>query len=108
MTGLGYAPAPEWRRLKNWGELARCQKVRVYWPRPAALMSKAPRSDWVATEKGCVNPLEGYKAAEPQERPELFEWREGVPVPEERKVRLADGSVLALPKALGDFEGFLV
>jgi hypothetical protein len=105
VTGLGFAAAPQWRQLRNWAELARCQKVRIHWPKRDALMSGAPRKEFAKIEE-YVNPLEGYKASEPQVRPELFEWREGVPRTG-RKVELDGGVVLDLPKALGDFQGLL-
>jgi len=98
---------PRWRRLANWGELSRCEKLRIRWPKRDALMGGAPRNAaLVAASDGEIAPTEGYTPCEPETRPDKFEWREGVPS-EGRKVELDGGGVVDLPSKLAAFEGYL-
>jgi hypothetical protein len=98
-SSIGYPAPKRWRRLKSWKELPRCDRVRVLWPKRDSLDSKAPVgfvTQW--------NPVVA-RAADPEVRPELFEWREGQNLGD-RKVELDGGSVVDLPSLAG-FEGWL-
>lgn len=106
MTGTGQKVQPRWRRLKNWGELAHCTRVRIQWPKANALLSSAPANRPLDAH----DHLPDWKAAEPETRPELFEWREGVPTEADercRRMRLDSGAVVDLPGTLAAFEGWL-